>query len=377
MDRLDIPTRVTITLRALGDVRAMELNETRRIYGGLRGLLDALWRIHTRDEFAILGVVVATDGSTYQKPGTLVLLDAHGLRHGVISGGCLEPALEHAARDVYSTRRAATVDFDTRSDEDLLFGSGIGCRGRVQLLLLPLPPQAPLARALFDALDRGVTLELSLAITGENTGAGVAIFAAEPAMTHSAIRWDATGRTSAADISAPTANVHIAPPPRLLLLGAGPETPPFAAFARRLGWFVNVVEHRGRWSGFAQEAQIDRHFDLAPEVATVSLLKERVDAIVVMSHNFAIDLAYLRFCASSGAAYVGLLGPRARCDALLAELSSTDVERLKPRLHAPVGLDLGGQGPEAIALAIASELQQRFSGHASAIANRAMISEHA
>ncbi|MBS0591038.1 MAG: XdhC family protein, partial [Proteobacteria bacterium] len=122
--------------------------------GGLRGLLDALWRSHSRNDAAVLGIVVATEGSTYQKPGALVLLDDKGLRHGAISGGCLEPALEQAALTVRESGCAAIVALDTRSDEDALFGSGIGCRGLVRVLLLPLPPHAPLARALFTALDR-------------------------------------------------------------------------------------------------------------------------------------------------------------------------------------------------------------------------------
>jgi xanthine dehydrogenase accessory factor len=79
-----------------------------------------------------------------------------------------------------------------------------------------------------------------------------------------------------------------------------------------------------------------------------------------MSHNYAIDLTYLRFCARSAAHYIGLLGPAARRDALLAELEGADLALLQPRLHAPVGLDLGGHGPQAIALAISAELQQHF-----------------
>jgi xanthine dehydrogenase accessory factor len=78
-----------------------------------------------------------------------------------------------------------------------------------------------------------------------------------------------------------------------------------------------------------------------------------------MSHNFGIDAQHLHFCARSDVGYIGLLGPPARRDALLTELGA-DADRLRGRLHAPVGLDLGGSGAEAIALAIAAELQQHF-----------------
>src|ERR1700760_3550469 len=99
--------------------------------GGLPGLLDALADLHTRNEIGVLGIVYATAGSTYQKPGALVLLGASGMLQGAISGGCLEPELEERARTVHSKRRADTIDFDTRSDGDLIFGSGTGCRGRI------------------------------------------------------------------------------------------------------------------------------------------------------------------------------------------------------------------------------------------------------
>jgi xanthine dehydrogenase accessory factor len=289
----------------------------------------------------------------------MVLLDGKGLRHGVISGGCLEPALEDAAREVHESGRAAVVEFDTRSDEDLLFGSGIGCRGSVRLLLLPLPPLAPLARALFSALDQGKNLHLALALNEHVLGAGSASFAAATAAPTLA-RWDREGRAS--DAQAP-ASLHfdITMSPRLLLLGAGPETAPLAAFARRLGWFVEVVEHRGRWAAFAQQASIDRLIDLAPEAAVAALAGERYDALLVMSHNYTIDLAWLRFSASTEAGYVGLLGPAARRDALLAELDADAHALLQSRLHGPVGLDLGGHGGEAVALAITAQLQQHFS----------------
>ncbi|MGH8121799.1 MAG: XdhC family protein [Rudaea sp.] len=348
----------------------MELSETRRTCGGLRGLLDTLWRIHTRDALAVLGVVIATDGSTYQKPGALVLLDASGVRHGGISGGCLEPALEDAAKDVYASGRAAAVDFDTRADDDLLFGSGIGCRGRVHLLLLPLLPQGPLARALFAALEQGVSLDLALATGGADTGAGVVTLALESGVPQAVLCWDSTGHARG-DSVATDVTVRVDPPPRVLLLGAGPETPPLAAVAQRMGWFVSAVEQRGRWAAFAQTASIDRLFDLAPAAVAAALGDEHADAIIVMSHNYAIDLAHLRCCADSDAGYIGLLGPAARRDALLGELDAATAQRLRARLHAPVGLDLGGHGAEAIALAIAAELQQYFSARTPVAASSA------
>ena len=328
--------------------------------GGVRGLLDKLDAMHAAEAAAVLGIVVATEGSTYQKPGALVLLGRDALHHGVISGGCLEAELLDRAQAVFDSGRASLVEFDTRSDEDLVFGSGTGCRGRVHLLLLPQPRGAALARALRHATREGATLRLRLMLDGPAPGSGGASIAANSTMPQSGWCWDETGT---AHDSVPADGGHelrIASPPRVLLLGAGPETPALLDFMCHFGWFVTVLEHRGRWSAFAKAGPADRMLELPPSTALAALATESADAAIAMSHNYLLDAQYLRFCAQQPVAYVGLLGPPARRDALLSELGP-DADSLRSRLHAPVGLDLGGSGPEAIALAIAAELQQFFS----------------
>jgi xanthine dehydrogenase accessory factor len=230
-------------------------------------------------------------------------------------------------------------------------------------LLLPQPRAAPLAQALRQATLKGAGLTLTLVLEGEAIGAGEAAIAGnESTMAAREWGWDANGAARGGATVAQRTELQIAPPPRVLLLGAGPETPPLLDFMRHFGWFVTVVEHRGRWSAFASAELADSVLALPPSAAIGALAGERVDAAIAMSHNYAIDAQYLRFCAQREIAYVGLLGPPARRDALLAELG-VEADRLSPRLHAPVGLDLGGSGPEAIALAIVAELQRFFTNN--------------
>jgi xanthine dehydrogenase accessory factor len=82
---------------------------------------------------------------------------------------------------------------------------------------------------------------------------------------------------------------------------------------------------------------------------------------VLMSHHLATDLSYLRALATSAVPYVGLLGPAARRDKLLARLG-LEARALNGRLHAPIGLPLGGRTPEAVALAIVAEIQAFLGG---------------
>jgi xanthine dehydrogenase accessory factor len=163
----------------------------------------------------------------------------------------------------------------------------------------------------------------------------------------------------AADAAA-TITLAIQPPPRVLLFGAGPETDGLYAFLRRLGWRTSVIEHRGRWLAYARAAGIEHVIEHPPEAAALIWAAEPADAGIVMTHNFTLDAAHLRRCAASPLPYIGLLGPPARRDQLLAELGSEVATQLQGRLHAPVGLPLGGSGPDALAVAIVAELQQHL-----------------
>ena len=325
--------------------------------GGLPGLIDALRAAHARRQRSVLGIVFATTGSTYQKSGAMVLLDEQGLRYGVVSGGCLEPEVEECARNVLRNERAATIDFDMRSDEDITFGSGTGCHGRVRLLLIPQNSDSPLKHALFALVDGDAALTLHLSCSGENTGAGSAV------VGDTILGWDRNGNAAAAS-GDDIVSLQIQAPPRVLLLGAGAESVPLQEFVRRLGWHSLCVEHRGRWLEFAQRAGVDEILEQPPQLAANVWLRRRIDAAVAMSHNYSMDSANLRLLATSDIGYIGLLGASARRDLLLQDIGDDAALRLRDRLHAPVGLDLGGSGPEALALSIASELQRHFSERA-------------
>lgn len=328
--------------------------------GGLLGLLDTLAPIHNGGETAVFGIVFATAGSTYQKPGALVLLDRSGMRHGAISGGCLEPQLEDSARKVLVESRADAIEFDTRSDEDLIFGSGTGCRGRISLLLLPQTPSAQLTEALATLCGAAEPLELLLITGGDQIGAGYA------SLDDAFWCWGPDGQSlpraavEKAAAMAPTVHLRIEAPPRILLFGSGPETPPLYLFMHRLGWRANIVEHRGRWLGYAHAANARYIIEQPPGEAAAVWRAWHADAAIAMTHNYALDLQHLTHCAQSDLTYVGLLGPAARRDALLKELGEPLTAHLRPRLHSPVGLGLGGSGPEPLALSIVAELQQHF-----------------
>jgi xanthine dehydrogenase accessory factor len=324
--------------------------------GGQRAVIAGLQELAGRGVAGVLALVVGTSGSTYRKPGALILLDAQGVRAGALSGGCLEAELEACARAVLEQGIAGEAHFDTTGDEDRIFGSATGCGGSTHVLLLPVPAaESPLRDALLGAEGAGEAAILTLALSAEHLGSG------EARRTSSSHAFDRRGAADTRSLVADDAvTLTIRPSRRLLLLGAGPETAPLLALTRLLGWRIELLEHRERWLRFAEGRALDALHRDGPDSLPHLVEHTRFDAALVMNHNVHLDARCLTHLAASDLRYVGLLGPAARRDDLLAEIGVDAAGRLRPRLHAPVGLALGGEGAEAIGIAIVAELQREF-----------------
>ncbi|HYM42899.1 MAG TPA: XdhC family protein [Steroidobacteraceae bacterium] len=314
----------------------------------------------------VLCVVVHCSGSTYRKPGALALVRADGSRLGVISGGCLESDLETAAAAALRENRPRLALFDTRSDDDLVFGSGSGCRGQMQVLLLPVAAGArhPLCDALLSAERTQRVLNAALVTSGPHVGSGFlwsgGIETELPPLCEPvrALQGRAPGEYSLED-GAACAVIRFAPSPHLMLIGAGPEAPALIDIANCLGWRTIAADHRGELLA-TRAAAAGRAICARPAEALATIGDQRLDACIVMTHTAANDREALAALARRADPFIGLLGPPARRDELLAELDPAARTSLTARLHAPVGIRLGGQGPEMLALSICAELQRFF-----------------
>jgi xanthine/CO dehydrogenase XdhC/CoxF family maturation factor len=157
----------------------------------------------------------------------------------------------------------------------------------------------------------------------------------------------------------------VTPTVRLIVCGTGPDAAPVARFASQLGWDVTVVDHRAltnahtsRFPG-AQVVECAEALRLAEAVAITPRT-----AAVVMSHHLTRDRDYVQALLTANVAYLGVLGPRGRTERILAELAARDGTPVEigERFFAPVGMDIGGEGPDAIALAIISQVSAVTSG---------------
>ena len=311
--------------------------------GGTRAVIEALI---AAGPAGVLGLVIETIGSTYTMLGTVIGISPVQGRVGWISGGCLESALEDEARDLQDAGHAGVTEFDTRNDNDLMFGTRIGCRGLVRIALLPLALlpgiESILRKWACDAAD----ITVSFSATGQ----------VHMAAGDRQLCWDLPWRAPPAP--ARQLQVRIPRAPQLLVFGAGPEAAVLLPWMRRLGWYVGLIERRTRW--IPQLALADLGKAMMPAPAVIALSPLSYDAAIVMNHDFELDREALECLVSTGIQWIGLLGPAERCDDLLRLLGAPLADALRSRLHAPVGLPLGGHGPEAISLAIAAELHGRW-----------------
>lgn len=314
-----------------------------------RHLLEASVRASDVTARVALAVVVGTEGSTYVRAGAMALFDDTGLQEGWLSGGCLEPEIAARALEAIDTARMGWMEIDTRDDEDLLSGSALGCRGRLRIALLPLQALPGWSGPVRAWLRREGELRLRLMDDG-TVALQAGAQAGEWSLDADAAPWR------------PTEAIVVAVPVPLAVavFGAGPETAMLLPLLRQLGWMTQVVERRERWLAAATVA--DEVLQASPADAVAVIAAAGFDAALVMHHNFELDREALAALAPTDVPYIGLLGPQRRCDDLFKVLAAHARERLRPRLRSPVGLALGGQGPEAIALSIAAQLQSWRAG---------------
>lgn len=335
--------------------------------------LGSFFAQHQGRQALVLATVVETSGSTYRKPGALMLIAADGSFAGLISGGCLEDDLIKHAAAVFSSGAPQLVDYDLNDDPELVWGLGLGCGGSVHVLLQLIRPGAPLQAlgALFQGLGQGqdgalavvfdsAAAELPIGTLAVISGAGQVL---GPPQLVEALRHEAfTGRRCAPwsldqdDTPVRAVLIQASAPPQVLICGAGPDAAPLAAQVRALGWSCSVVDHRpayARAERFAAGVQV--HCLRPGQLGELEL--QRFSAAVVMSHHVGHDRAYLQQLGQCPPAYIGLLGPSARRQTLLDELGSQ-----APVVHGPAGLDIGAELPESIALSIVAEIHACLNG---------------
>ena len=330
-----------------------------------------------------LATIVAVEGSAYRHEGARMVVFTNGNFFGTLSGGCLEEDAASLGRRVLEDARPRLLHYDL--DDDTVFGLGLGCPGKVNILVERVPlatdPRSPLSRFVGAVAEgRPAALVRSLAVgeggevdqlthlfVGEGLSGSVpeGVDLEEAARRARALLERRSPRSEWAEVSGLRLFVDVfTPSMEIVVFGAGDDAVPLAALARRVGYGVTVVDVRRhlltkeRFPGcrlvHARDREaMSREIQMGPRTMALA-----------MNHQIDRDKEALAFALNAPVAYVGLLGPRERGERTLGALKAMGAlpEGRMARLHNPVGLDIGAQTPEEIALAILAEMVARREG---------------
>ena len=322
----------------------------------MRESYDILRMIGCSDQRSVLATIIRVEGSAYRKQGVSMLIGEDGHRTGVLSAGCLEEDLAARANEIFANREAfergdaSLVIYDMRAEDDLGWGSAAGCNGVLQVLLEPihLRLRADLIEVL-EHVERGRTVTGIRSIEGRISPAVYGFYADDGSYFGAGFEERHRMDDSRQHLFMKTWQ----PRPRLIVIGAGPDARPLVEMASRIGFSVWVIDRR--------PACCTREFYPDAErcsVGGVELLDEHNlapnDYVVIMTHHMETDRQWLRRLLGEKIRYLGLLGSRDRASRLLT------VDSIPLRVRTPVGMSIGAEGPDEIAVSILADLIRAY-----------------
>ena len=338
---------------------------------------------------AALATVVHLEGSSYRRPGARMLITDDGQLTGAISGGCLEGDALQKALLVMSQKKSRIVTYDTMDDDEATLGVGLGCNGVIQVLIEPIDPEDPdnqisflkqviaerqnvVLVTLFSLDDKKSDQKGTILLLEENGGTRNA--AIEPILLNM-LKEDAmkalTGQKTAfcnyisENINLTAFIEYIPPVISVVIIGAGNDVFPLVDMAEVLGWETRIVDGRASYASkdrFAKSCQV---LVSKPENVLDQIPVDQYTVFLLMTHNYNYDFAMLKALLNKKLNYLGILGPKKKMDRMLSELADGGIHPTNQQmafLYGPVGLDIGAETAEEIALSIIAEIKAVYSG---------------
>jgi xanthine dehydrogenase accessory factor len=339
----------------------------------------------TQNKAMALCSVVHVDGSSYRRPGARMLIDENGNLTGAISGGCLEGDALRKALLVINKQISKLVTYDTSDEDDATIGIQLGCEGIIQVLFEPIKseneynPINLLSHAIssrkecviiniFDnqnRLNEQIGTSMVIEKNGEIKGK-INIPELEYQIKLDAI--DVLHNKSSRFIKYQLENdseltafiEYVAPPISLIVIGAGNDAMPLVEFADALGWEVRVADGRNNLAKQERFVAACQVLVSKPESVLEEFIIDEHTAVVLMTHNYNYDLAMLKVLLNKDVFYIGSLGPKKKLTRMLEEIS-IQAEHIHSdqlnKVYGPIGLEIGAETAEEIALSILSEIK--------------------
>ena len=302
-----------------------------------------IWFKSKDDTQWVLGTVYKTQGSAYRKAGSYMLINGQGQQYGLLSGGCLEADIVFNSRKVMQYENTVMLVYDSTDQDDITFQFGLGCGGKVYIMLQLITTKNDLGLCnVFKLLQERQTGIYYQKIGANNsyveTDSSVLIQSSKIKLIDNE-QWLVTS---------------IIPEPHLLVVGGGADAIPVVNIAKQLGWIVTLVDPRVAYARKEKFPIVDFVLRKIDEKLILHAKKLRIEAVIIMSHSVNIDSEALSKIQSLDLKYVGLLGPIHRFGEVLKKAGLPKAS-IKTTVSSPAGFDIGGQLPESIALSILSE----------------------
>ena len=339
----------------------------------------ATWKqLHER-QTAALATLVKVEGSAYRSPGARMLITSDGQQVGTISGGCLESDVVKRSQVVLKTGILNLVKYDTTSEDDLIWGLGLGCQGVAYILIERLNAEqlnalSVIEQCLSNRQFGAIATVFSVETTEMKNVERVLLYPHGNIVSNinnseleaiaqkdlQSVLQQQQSRSQVYVLTEGTAEVFlevIIPPINLIIFGAGFDVLPVVHFAKELGWYVSVIDPQARSQTVERFKECDRVILSSDDEAISQIEFNEQSVAVAMSHNYIYDLEFLQRLSNVSLKYLGILGPKKRTNRLLQDLKYEGFVDLPKQLYSPVGLDIGADNPEAIALSIIAEIQ--------------------
>ncbi|GLU53808.1 XdhC family protein [Dyadobacter frigoris] len=333
-----------------------------------------------------LATVVHVEGSSYRRPGARMLVTEDGQLTGAISGGCLEGDALRKALLAISQQTNKLVTYDTMDDDDdAKFGVQLGCNGIVHILFEPINvdqenhPIALLERATKQRINAILVTLFSMTNRSDQPGTGMLLLDDEEHLivenqfvkyvdtviqdSDTALRSEhSLFNTYSFEGNKLTAFIEfLKPPVSLVIVGAGNDVIPLVGMASLLGWTITVVDGRANQATRQRFPLAGKVFVAKSNEVIFQIPSDTQTVFVLMTHNYNYDLGVLReFMKSKNSIYIGSLGPKKKLERMLADLKDDGIEVTEEqisRIYGPVGLDIGAETSEEIALSVLAEIK--------------------
>jgi len=353
----------------------------------IRDIIKAFDEAQKLGKQTALATVVHVEGSSYRRPGARMLIEDDGQLTGAISGGCLEGDALRKALLVMTEKRSRLVTYDTMDDDDAKFGVGLGCNGIIQVLIEPIDvsdPDDPIQylKKLNEKRQSAALVTLFSLQDRKDPQYGTCLLLKEdgdlvqhvPVLkdvlvadaNEALINQSSSFKNYISDDHNLTAFIEVIKPPvSIIIIGAGNDVVPVVNMADILGWETTVVDGRANYAKKERFVSACQVLVSKPEQVLEQIEINEHTVFLLMTHNYNYDMAMLKQLLQKNVAYIGMLGPKKKRERMLNELKDEGLlftEQQLSVLHSPVGLDIGAETSEEIAVSILAEIKALFAG---------------